>query len=232
MYGAGKAQWVIRAYDVYDNTYDWTTDDDIKIPIQQNLVFRVATFDSTQKYKHEAYGAVGSNPINLGNLNYSTYNIFGHSGAYNFTFHDGVVLSVDGDMYDWYQFILQSQNSTTPISVSLIFDNVWTSNAVPSMANIISLMSGNHNDSRELGIAPANFKIKIDIDELTSTELIRYKLNVASYNIQVLTPNATFVPPFESTGVPSWVLPVSIGGGVTIIAIIGGIAIYKKKNPI
>ena len=117
----------------------------------------------------------------------------------------------------------------------MLFDNVWVNNIDgPTKANTYAIFGTNSssNNSAELGIGPSEFKFIFDATADNSSELVNYSLNIASYGIQLLTPNLTLIQSEIDTGVPSWVLPASIGGGVTIIAIVGGVIIYKKKHPV
>ena len=235
LYGSGDALISLWFYQLREYDYNLSA----FIPLDPSLAvnYRVATYDDNIKYKYQSYGSSESNPINLNALNYTTYNSFGYSGSFNGTLYDGVILTVEeGEMYDWYQFILQSQNCTSP-TVNLMFDNIWVDNLGPASptgwTNLYALLSGANNNSVERGIGPSSFRVKIDATAAFATELIRFKLNIATYRIQVLQPNVTLAPiPEGVSKVPSWVLPTSIGGGVAIIAIIGGVVIYKKKNPI
>ncbi|MHA1718112.1 MAG: hypothetical protein ACTSWX_08855 [Promethearchaeota archaeon] len=228
LFGTGDAIMSFWPYEVYE--HDFYLDTQVKI--NNNINFRIATFDDVGRYIYLNYPSIGSNPTNLTALNFTTYNTYGYSGSFNESNYDGVILSVEGELYDWYQFICQSDNTNNQVDVELFFDNVWLNNNGPVKANTYSLLNGNSNDSTELGIGPSEFKLKFVAQADNSSELVTYRLNIASYRVQLLTPNLTLIPSHFETGVPSWVLPASIGGGVTIIAIITGVIIYKKKHPV
>lgn len=233
LFGSGDALWSIWPYQVYDRTYDESTSTYTNVPITKEVKFRIVTFDDVARYETETYPSIGSSPIDLSELDFEDYNTYGFSGSYNESHHDGVIVSVEGNLYDWYQFVFQSTNTQNPISAGLIFDNIWLDNTGPVMSNVYPLFSGNVNDSIELGIAPSSFKFIFVAADVNTSEYVQYRLNIASYGVQLLTPNLTLSSTQDDvTKVPSWVLPVSIGGGVAIIAIIGGVVVYKKKNPI
>ncbi len=227
LFGTGDAIMSFWPYEVYE--HDFLLDDDV--PITSNVNFRVATFDDVNRYIHVDYSSIGSNPVNLTALNFSTYSTFGYSGSFNESNYDGVILSAEGELYDWYQFIFQSDNTANPIMAGIIFDNVWINNNGPVKANAYALFDSNSNDSAELGIAPSNFKFIFVVQADNASEFVEYRLNIASYGVQLLSPNLTFTHSPVDSKVPSWVLPVSIGGGVVIIAIVGGGILYKKKHP-
>ncbi|WP_371806005.1 hypothetical protein [Candidatus Lokiarchaeum ossiferum] len=215
--------------------YDWVEDDVFPSSIPVNL--RVGIYDENSRYKTTVYSsAIGTDVIDLTDLNFTTYNSYGLSRSYNETLYDGEIISVEGNLYDWYQFIFETGNTDTPISAALLFDNVWINNVGVVKNNYIalsSLFSSELNDSIELGIGPSQFKIMFTANADNSSESVDYQLNIISFGVQLLTPNMTIVSETAgTTGVPKWVLPVSIGGGVAIIAIIGGVVVYKKKNPI
>lgn len=228
LFGTGDAIMSFWPYEVYEHDFYLDT----QVNITQNVNFGITTFDDVGRYIYLDYPSIGSNPTNLTALNFSTYNTYGYSGSFNESNYDGVVLSVEGELYDWYQFICQSDNTDDQVDVELFFDNVWQNNNGPAKANTYALFDSNSNDSAELGIAPSKFKFVFVAQADNSSELVEYRLNIASYGVQLLTPNLTLIPSSIDTGVPSWVLPTSIGGGVTIIAIVGGVIIYKKKHPV
>ena len=228
LFGTGDAIMSIWPYEVYEHDFYLGT----QVKIAQNVNFRIATFDDVGRYIYLNYPSIGSNPTNLTALNFSTYNTYGYSGSFNESNFDGVVLSVEGELYDWYQFIFLSNNTVNPINAKLFFNNVWTDNTGPAKPNTYALFDSHSNDSAELGIGPSQFKFVFVAQADNSSELVTYRLNIASYGVQVLSPNLSLIPSNFETGVPSWVLPASIGGGITIIAIVGGRVIYKKKHPV
>ncbi len=228
LYGTGDAIISFWPYSV--NEYDALLLDDV--PITQAINFRIATFDDVDHYLHVDYSSIGSTPANLTLFNYTSYDTYGYSGSFNESNYDGVVLSVDGEMYDWYQFICQSDNTADSVTATLLFDNVWTDNSGPVESNVYPLFDSNSNDSAEMGIAPSSFKLVFIAQADNVSENVDFRLNIASYGVQLLTPNLTLVESSIDTGVPSWVLPTSIGGGVLIIAVVGGVVVYKKKHPL
>ncbi|MHA1672808.1 MAG: hypothetical protein ACTSYI_04215 [Promethearchaeota archaeon] len=233
IFGTGDAIISYWPYEVYERDYS-QEGITIYVPITQAVNFRIATFDDVDHYLYADYSSIGSTPANLTLFNFTSYDTYGYSGSFNASDYDGVVLSVEGEMYDWYQFIYQSDNTANSITTRLLFDNVWTDIDTLAKANVYNglFVGSSSNNSAELGIAPSTFKLVFEANAFNTSELVEFRLNIASYGIQLLTPNLTLVESTVATGVPSWVLPTSIGGGVAIIAIVGGVVVYKKKHPL
>jgi hypothetical protein len=240
--GNGSGALMVWPFDL--QVYDYRSTVSAWVPLNNTLNFRAGLWDDKCLYVPLTYGVSATPAVDSTTLtttfNHSAFANWAMAGAINGSTHSGVIISCTGtSTYDWYQFILSTWNEVSAsTSAKLWYDNVWTANNGPATAE----MSGNWADTSdgngtyEQGIYPSEFKLVLWLPTSNPVNLTYFWLTIGRNNVSVLiapVPASTLpsppTPPPE--GLPEWVLPVAIGGGVALIVVIG-VVVYKKKNPI
>ncbi|MHA1619997.1 MAG: hypothetical protein ACTSVZ_12020 [Promethearchaeota archaeon] len=227
---SGEGILIVWPYDVQIwNVSSW-------IPFNSSSVhFRIGMKESTNYYKYEDLTTVGivnrqlidiQNEDNFDALTYdSTY-------SYNTSLYDGVIVNVDfngSSMYDWYQIIVNvndSVESSVLRSVTLYYNNIWTSTSGPGTSNYDTILNTNSlNFIYECGIALEKFSIRIYATN-TTDEMVEISLQVNRYNVSTL-----YAPSYDMIGGGLDPTLLIIGGsaGLIVIVVVGIVFLKKKK---
>ncbi len=204
-----------------------------------NIHFRVGMSEKTNYYLFEdltTVGLVNKQMIDIQNEDDFDALTYGSTYTYNTSLYDGVIVNVDfngSTMYDWYQFIVNvndSVSSSVLRSVTLYYDNVWTSSAGPGTDNYDTLSNTpSLNFIHECGIAPNKFSIRIYANN-TTDEMVKISLKVSRYNVSVLHA-PSYAELLVGTGLADNTLGIIAGAmGLVVIVAVGIVFIKKKKG--
>lgn len=209
----------------------------VQYQINKTLHLRIQVVNTICWYAQRNYGSLGTPYADYHSINWTTWSTYGYSESINRTELRGILLKVNpGYMYGWYQFLYYSNNSNPANNLMhAIFVNNWIWNLYPNMNNRFLMNSSiTLNQTRVMGVPLSTFFILLRPTASNALWLVDVKLNVANYSVGLLMiSSAKYAEVFDTKmPLPTWVLPVAIGGGVAVIAVIVGFVIYKKRHPL
>ncbi|MHA1610847.1 MAG: hypothetical protein ACTSYU_02245 [Promethearchaeota archaeon] len=157
---------------------------------------------------------------------------YGFSSTYNDSQIRGVFIPLDNpQIFDWWQFIFHTNLSVNGFAfIYILMDNPWQYEYGPAYPNLITLVPGLSQPDYfiEYGVAVDAFGLFIQLYDPDSDNII-IELEISKMNCTILYSPGISDDYQSDLG---WILPASIGGGVAIIVVIGGIILYKKRHPI